>query len=71
VLLTGDALVTGHHLLRGTGPQRLPEFFHHDAAEAQASLDTIAALDADVIVPGHGAPWRGTPTEAVAALRSA
>ena len=28
-ILTGDELVTGHAVLRGTGPQVLPAFFNH------------------------------------------
>jgi glyoxylase-like metal-dependent hydrolase (beta-lactamase superfamily II) len=70
VLLTGDALVTGHPLSPYVGPQRIAEFFHHDRAQAEASLDVIAAVDAHAIVPGHGPVHRGTPAEAVAAARS-
>lgn len=69
VLLTGDALVTGHPLSGTTGPQMLPDFFHHDAAGAGAALDVIAGIDADVIVPGHGAVHRGSPSDAVREVR--
>lgn len=69
VLLTGDALITGHPLSSVTGPQDLMRFFHHDAGAMDASLDTIAAVDADVIVPGHGPVFRGSPRDAVARLR--
>ena len=44
-------------------------FFHHDADAMDASLDTIAAVDADAIVPGHGPVFRGSPRDAVAELR--
>jgi glyoxylase-like metal-dependent hydrolase (beta-lactamase superfamily II) len=69
VLLTGDTLVTGHPLSPSTGPQRLMGFFHHDVDAMDASLDTIAEVDADAIVPGHGPVFRGSPRDAVAQLR--
>jgi glyoxylase-like metal-dependent hydrolase (beta-lactamase superfamily II) len=68
VLLTGDALVTGHPLSSADGPQKLMGFFHHDTEAMDASLDVIAAVDADVIIPGHGPVYRGTPRDAVAAI---
>jgi glyoxylase-like metal-dependent hydrolase (beta-lactamase superfamily II) len=69
VLLTGDALVTGHPLSPTTGPQELMGFFHHDHDAMAASLDVIAQVDVDVIVPGHGPVHRGSPGDAVAQLR--
>jgi glyoxylase-like metal-dependent hydrolase (beta-lactamase superfamily II) len=69
VLVTGDALVTGHGLSPITGPQLLPPFFAHEPAEAQAALSTLADVDADWIVPGHGLPWQGTPAAAVELAR--
>jgi glyoxylase-like metal-dependent hydrolase (beta-lactamase superfamily II) len=68
VLITGDALVTGHPLSPVSGPQLLPPFFAHSPAEAEAALQGLAGIEADVLVPGHGAPWRGTP--AVAAMHA-
>jgi glyoxylase-like metal-dependent hydrolase (beta-lactamase superfamily II) len=70
VLVTGDALVNGHPLLRHTGPQRLPGFFDHDPTAVEQTYDAIAAVDADAIIPGHGPVFRGTPAEAVAALKA-
>ena len=69
VLLTGDALVTGHRLSSTTNPQKLTGFFHHDLDAMDASLDVIAEVDADVIVPGHGPVYRGSARDAVAQLR--
>ncbi|WP_344196953.1 MBL fold metallo-hydrolase [Aeromicrobium alkaliterrae] len=66
---TGDALVTGHPLLRRPGPQLLPSFFDHDPDRAVAALDVIGRLDADLVLPGHGDPWRGDL--ALAATRAA
>ncbi len=69
VLLTGDALVTGHALSSTTGPQELMGFFHHDRDAMNASLDVIAEVDADAIISGHGPVHRGSPRDAVAQLR--
>jgi glyoxylase-like metal-dependent hydrolase (beta-lactamase superfamily II) len=69
VLLTGDALITGHPLSATTGPQELMGFFHHDIDAVHASLDVIAEVDADAIIPGHGPVYRGSPRQAVAEVR--
>lgn len=69
VLITGDALVTGHPLSPVSGPQLLPPFFAHAPAQAEAALRTLAGIDAEVLVPGHGAPWRGTPVAAAEQAR--
>ena len=69
VLLTGDALVTGHAVSGRRGPQLLASLFHTDGGQADAALDTIATVDASVIVPGHGPVWHGTPADAVAVAR--
>ncbi len=65
VLLAGDALMTAHPTGRTTGPQLLPAVFNHDDAAALASLQALAALSADVVVPGHGPAYRGSPASAV------
>jgi hypothetical protein len=38
--------------------------FHHERARAIASLDVLAALDGDVMLPGHGPAHRGPLREA-------
>lgn len=70
VVVTGDALITGHPVSGRPGPQMLPDFFTYDAAQADASLDVIAALDADTILPGHGPAWTGKLTDAVDQART-
>ena len=70
VVLTGDALVTGHPLSAVEGPQLLRGFFHHDPAATPAALDVLASLPADVIGPGHGAPLEFPLDRAVAVARS-
>jgi glyoxylase-like metal-dependent hydrolase (beta-lactamase superfamily II) len=64
VLISGDALVSGHPTSRLKGPQLLPDMFHHERARAIASLDVLAALDGDVMLPGHGPAHRGPLREA-------
>lgn len=65
VLIAGDALMTAHPAGRTTGPQLLPAMFNHDEAAALASLPALARLSADVVLPGHGPAYRGSPTSAV------
>jgi glyoxylase-like metal-dependent hydrolase (beta-lactamase superfamily II) len=65
VLVSGDALVTGHPLLASDGPQLLPELFNHDQDGCVRSLAALAMLEADVLLPGHGPVWRGSIREAV------
>jgi glyoxylase-like metal-dependent hydrolase (beta-lactamase superfamily II) len=67
---TGDALVTGHPVTGVRRPHLLPDFFTHDPEQAERTLDDLAALDADVVLPGHGGAWTGTMREAVALARS-
>ena len=64
VLVAGDALVTGHPLLRHRGPQLLPSLFNHDEAACRASLSVLAEAGTEVLIPGHGDPWIGPAAEA-------
>lgn len=68
-LFIGDAFTTRHVLTGREGAQPAP--FTDDAAAALASLDKIVNVDASWVLPGHGAPFRGTPAEAAAAVRAA
>ncbi|MFE2052369.1 MBL fold metallo-hydrolase [Streptomyces sp. NPDC059459] len=69
VVISGDALVSGHATSRTTGPQLLPGMFHHDRARTAASLDVLAGLDGDVLLPGHGPVHRGPVKEAARRAR--
>lgn len=69
ILVSGDALVTGHPLLKRPGPQLLPALFNHDEAACLTSLTALAAVEADVMLPGHGPVWRGSIADAAAAAR--
>ena len=50
------------------GPQPAP--FTQDPAKADASLDRIASLDAQWVLPGHGPPWDRGAAEAVRRVRA-
>ncbi len=65
-LLAGDALMTDHALAGTAGPQLLPAFFNTDHERARASLELLRPLAGDVVVPGHGPAFTGTPEQAVA-----
>ncbi|MTV25097.1 MBL fold metallo-hydrolase [Nitriliruptoraceae bacterium ZYF776] len=69
VVVSGDALVTGHPTSADDGPQLLPAFFHQDPAEARASLDRLASLAAEVTLPGHGPVHLGPIAQAVERAR--
>ena len=66
VLVSGDALVTGHPISSRTGPQLLHKVFNHDQDRCVRSLSALALLETDVLVPGHGQVWRGPIREAAA-----
>lgn len=59
VLASGDALVTGHPLLRRSGPQLLPAVFSHNQHDCIRSLAALALLETEILAPGHGELWRG------------
>ena len=71
LLFTGDGLVTMDLLGPGEGPQIMDSRFHLDVDLARQSLERLLDLEADLLLPGHGDPWRGTPAEAVAAAHNA
>jgi glyoxylase-like metal-dependent hydrolase (beta-lactamase superfamily II) len=71
VLFLGDALVTRDPYTGRTGPRIVAAAATKDTGQALASLERIAAVEADLLLPGHGEPWRGSPAEAVALARAA
>jgi glyoxylase-like metal-dependent hydrolase (beta-lactamase superfamily II) len=70
-LLTGDALVTLDPYTAHRGPQVVSAAATADISQAFASLDLLDELEADVLLPGHGDPWRGGVRAATAAAREA
>ena len=71
VLATGDALATCNLYTDEPGCQLLPEEFNGDTELAIASLDRLVGLEADVVLPGHGAPFNGAPAQAIDAAHAA
>jgi len=71
ILFSGDALVTLDPYTGRTGPRVVARAATADSAKALSVLDVYAATDADLVLPGHGAPYDGGIREAVAAARAA
>jgi glyoxylase-like metal-dependent hydrolase (beta-lactamase superfamily II) len=71
IVLSGDALVTRDSLEGRTGPSIVCAAFTHDTAQALASLDAIAPLDAGLVLPGHGDPYEHAVSQAVRQARQA
>ncbi|WP_375482370.1 MBL fold metallo-hydrolase [uncultured Jatrophihabitans sp.] len=67
-IVTGDGLITGHSVSRTTGPQLIAPWFNH--GDPEPALLPLADLDADLLLPGHGDPWRGSIGDAVAQARA-
>lgn len=65
VLVSGDALITGHPVCPRSGPQLLPAIFSKSQSDSERSLAALALLETDVLLPGHGPLWRGPIHEAV------
>ena len=58
VLLAGDALMTGHALVRSPGPRLLPDFFNTDTDQARESLSVLATSRRTWSCPGTVLPSR-------------
>ena len=69
-LFVGDAMCTWNPVTGSRGPQLMPHSFNESNAQALNSLDAIEPLDADVLLPGHGEPWRDGVSAAVGEARS-
>ena len=69
VLISGDALITGHPLASRRGPQLLPPMFNHSEADCVRSLTTLAEAGTEVLIPGHGDLWTGPIREAAGQAR--
>lgn len=70
LLFTGDGLVTMDLLGTTRGPQMIERRFSLDHEQALESLDRIVDLEAEVLLPGHGLPWKISPDEAVSMVLS-
>lgn len=63
-LFSGDALLTVHLGTGEPGPQLPP--VGEDLDQLARSARRLEALDADLVLPGHGEPFEGSPADAVA-----
>jgi glyoxylase-like metal-dependent hydrolase (beta-lactamase superfamily II) len=70
-LFVGDALCTWNAVTGREGPQLMPSAMNVSNAQALESLARIERLEADVLLVGHGEPWRESPAAAVARAREA
>jgi glyoxylase-like metal-dependent hydrolase (beta-lactamase superfamily II) len=70
-VITGDALVTLDPYTGRRGPRIVAGAATADSERALASLDRLADIDADMLLPGHGEPWEGLPQTAVNLARHA
>ena len=57
VIFTGDGLVTLDPYTGRTGPRIVARAGTKDRRTAVASLRQMAATEASIVLPGHGAPW--------------
>jgi glyoxylase-like metal-dependent hydrolase (beta-lactamase superfamily II) len=48
------------------GPRLMPRVLNEDNEQCRESLRALEPLAAEVVLPGHGEPFRGGPAEAVA-----
>ena len=69
ILISGDALVSGHPTSPLQGPQLLPAMFDTDRERALASLRTIEGVAGDTLLPGHGPLHRGSVAAAAGRAR--
>ena len=70
VLFAGDALVTADPVFGRKGPRLMPEPVNVDTARARESLTAFDDVEADVLLPGHGEPWRQGVASAVERARA-
>jgi glyoxylase-like metal-dependent hydrolase (beta-lactamase superfamily II) len=64
-LVTGDCLVTRNPFTGRVGPQIMPAGLNEDSARALRSLEALATVPADSILPGHGEPWTGEMADVI------
>ena len=68
--LVGDVLCSRNPLTGRQGVQLMPAAFAASSAQALASIDQLESVEAAVIGFGHGDPWRGGVSAAVADARA-
>jgi glyoxylase-like metal-dependent hydrolase (beta-lactamase superfamily II) len=68
-LFLGDAMTTRNVLTGAEGPKPAP--FTLDPDQARESIESIEAVDATWVLPGHGPAWDGGVRDAVRLIREA
>lgn len=68
-LIVGDALCTWNPITGSRGIQLMPRQMNVSDAQALESLARFEALEADVVLVGHGEPYRERPRVAAAGAR--
>ena len=71
MLCTGDSLVTHDPFTGRDGPRVMPSVANVDTAQAIRSLDHLTLARAEVVLPGHGNPWKQGVEAAVASAKGA
>lgn len=69
VVFSGDSIATLDVLTRERGARLLPDALNGDPAQTRESLTALGAIDAGLVLPGHGEPFEGTPASAVERAR--
>jgi glyoxylase-like metal-dependent hydrolase (beta-lactamase superfamily II) len=70
-LFVGDAMCTYNPITGRGGPQLMPRSFNESNADALRSLDALEPVEAELMLYGHGEPWRNGVGEAVRQARAA
>jgi len=68
-LFVGDAMCTWNPLTAAVGPQLMPRPLNVSYAECLSSLGRFDSVEAGVLLPGHGEPWRDGVASAVELAR--
>lgn len=68
-IFVGDAFVTLNVMTGATGPQLFPNF-NADNEQAEASLVKFDGIEAALVLPGHGDPWRAGMPDALRSIRA-
>ena len=70
-VFAGDAMCSLNPVTGARGPQVMPSAMNVSTARARDSLSAIESVPVDVLLFGHGEPWRGRPAAAVQQARGA
>jgi glyoxylase-like metal-dependent hydrolase (beta-lactamase superfamily II) len=71
MLFAGDALCTRNPLTGRLGPQLMPSGLNVSSDRAFESVERLASLDAQTVLPGHGEPWTDGIAAAAERVRQA